>query len=86
MRRIIFDEKAIGWGSEDALNRLLIKHHITYLEEKCCCRGYLYLNEIYEALGIAWNPDDENVCFKYPIRNRIRFESIGDSRYEIFIE
>ena len=86
MRRIIFDDKAVGWVKEDVLNRLYIEHNITHLEAKCCYRGYLYLNEVYEILGIAWNPDDENVCFKYPIRGRIWFESIGDDRYEIFIK
>lgn len=26
--------------------------------------GYVYLNDIYEHLGIKWNPDNENLCFK----------------------
>ena len=86
MRRIIFDDKAVGWGLEDALNRLYIKDRIAHLENMCCWRGYLYLNEVYETLGISWNPDDENVCFKYPIRDRIWFEPIGNLRYEIFIK
>lgn len=24
----------------------------------------IYLNKIYESLGIAWNPDNENVCYR----------------------
>lgn len=25
-------------------------------------RGYLYVNDIYETLGVEWNPEWENSC------------------------
>lgn len=27
-------------------------------------RGYIYLNQIFERLGLKWNPDDANPCIK----------------------
>lgn len=27
-------------------------------------RGYIYLNQIFELLGLKWNPEDANPCIK----------------------
>lgn len=86
MRRIIFNDNAIGWSYMDGCNEAYLKYNIDYLRNKYNARGYLYLNEIYESLGIAWNPDDENVCFKKPWSFSIWFEPIEGRQYEIFVK
>lgn len=86
MRRIIFDKMACGWGRDDVLNRVYLRHVVSYLMDTYGWRKYLYLNEIYDNFGVRWNPDDENVCFKKPQALNIRFEPIEDGKYEIFVE
>lgn len=40
--------------------------NIKFLESLYIHRGYLYLNQIYERLGIVWDPRNINTCL---IRN-----------------
>ena len=46
-------------------NHYYIKHECDYMMEVCRVRGYIYLNQIYEHLGIKWNPSNENILLRY---------------------
>ena len=50
---------------DDLVNYYYLKHECDYMMEVCRVRGYIYLNQIYEHLGIKWNPSNENILLRY---------------------
>ena len=44
-------------------NKMFLCHARCAFYDLCRSKGYVYLNDIYEYLGVEWNPDDENLCF-----------------------
>ena len=73
LKTITFDEKAYGWTKNRETNIAFL--HITerYLNECIRHGGCVYLNQIYEKLGVEWNPDDENPCIRNDGVDRISF-------------
>ena len=66
MKTIIFS-KDTSWkydSSDQDCNFYFLKEALRTLEISFEVYGYLYLNRVYERLGINWNPNDENVVFK----------------------
>ena len=61
---IIFDERSYKWDKEPGFNRVFLKQSFRHLEDLLKFQGYLYLNRVYEHLGMNWNPDNENICFR----------------------
>lgn len=43
-------------------NLLFLRYQERYLTDLLRARGYIYLNRIYEALGVKWNPEWRNLC------------------------
>lgn len=64
METIIFDVKSGNWSPNVEYNRFYLNTQRQYIQEIFMNRGYLYLNYIYEALGVKWNPDWDNVCYR----------------------
>lgn len=68
--------------------------NIRYLYESCekhinclgLAKGYIYMNEIYEIVGIEWDPNNENVCIIYPdvdyVPRLVEFEIFYDPKNE----
>lgn len=50
---------------DDLMNYYFLIHECDYMMDLCRIRGYIYLNQIYETLGIKWNPSNENILFRY---------------------
>ena len=48
---------------DEGYNVAFIRAAERLLNDEARARGYLYLNQIYEALGIPWNPANENKLF-----------------------
>lgn len=63
--KIIFDESSRHWEQNFDWNILFVKTQMRYFQDLYRVRGYLYLNTIYECLGLAWNPEKENKCWIY---------------------
>lgn len=61
---IAFDKNAFMWTNNRDYNMAFLKHLFEYWKDYMTCRGYVYLDKIYESMGIAWNPDNENVCYR----------------------
>lgn len=86
MKPIIFDQSSYRWDKEPELNPLLLKHEFRHLKGTFDCRGYLYRNQVCEHLGIKWDPNDENICYKKengPID--FTYEMTDFGTYRIFI-
>lgn len=48
----IYDDGCLGWTKDPELNLLFLKQQQNYANEKLKSRGYLFLNDVYEMLGI----------------------------------
>lgn len=47
----IYDDGCLGWTKEPELNLIFLKQTETYLNQKFEADGYLFLNDVYTALG-----------------------------------
>lgn len=47
-----FDEYCTGWEKDPEYNLMFLKHQQSYANDLLKTRGYLFLNEVYEMLGI----------------------------------
>lgn len=68
---IMFDEKVYTWENNEGYNYMLLRHVEQHINDLVRSRGYIYLNQIYETIGVNWNPEQENPCV------------IADNRYRI---
>ena len=77
MFKITFDQKTSAYASKDFESNLMFirinEHHFNDLLK---IRGYVYINSIYESLGIKWDPKWDNVCYIYEEGKRIEFEIV----------
>lgn len=51
----IFDECSVNWQKDNELNRIFLQCQQNYANHKLRTRGYVFLNEVYEALGFEWS-------------------------------
>ena len=80
METIAFDEYCASWTPNGEYNRFYLNTQCQHFQELFMNRGYLYLNYIYESLGVKWNPDWENTCYRIengPLRMKVE-EGLGD--------
>jgi hypothetical protein len=49
---VIFDEANVNWTKDPELNRLFVQSQMNYANHKLHARGHLFLNEVYDALGV----------------------------------
>ena len=60
----VFDERSYRWRKgEPEHNLFMVRSHMHYLSDTMRIRGYIYLNQIYESLGVEWYPNDGNICY-----------------------
>lgn len=45
--------------------RMFLRAEEVYFNDLLIVRGYVYLNQIFEALGVKWDPNVENPCCIY---------------------
>lgn len=57
---IIFDKENVNWKNDEGHNLMFLRATENHLKDLLNSRGYIYTNQIYEALGIKWNPKNEN--------------------------
>ena len=83
---IRFDKNSSKWVDENfEFNRLLVKTQHKYIKKLYKHQGYIYLNTIYELLGLRWNPYKENVCWIFVRDGEPKISVVpGDSRIDIF--
>jgi hypothetical protein len=60
---IKFDRNSPYWSGMTNADSQFLMIQGTYLVEQFKHRGYIYLNEVYEAFGAVWNPLKNNVCW-----------------------
>ena len=85
--KIVFDESSWKYEVNKPLNnRYFLRHALEYFKDLIYLREYIYLNQIYEHLGLGWDPDNENVCFRKGIRPfTYEFKELESGGFEITI-
>lgn len=53
-----------AWHDIYEINVMHVRTQQNYINDIIAYRGYVYLNYIYEQLGVKWDTEDENVCIK----------------------
>lgn len=56
---------------DEVFNLHFVRSKQIYLNELLRARGYVYMNQIYETLGLRWDPERENRCYIYKRGDRI---------------
>lgn len=64
---------SINWANDPGYNLFFLREAERTVNTLVQERGYIYLNEIYQSLGLKWDPEKENILFrsdgdKYPGR------------------
>lgn len=49
---IVFDAKSYKWDKNLEIDKLIIRHHFAYLNDLVKRRGYVFVRDVYENLGI----------------------------------
>lgn len=60
---MIFDEKSPYWGKNFEENKSFLMCQLMRFRNLYIAKGYVYLEYIYNALGIKWDPHNENTCW-----------------------
>ena len=86
--QITYNSKTSPYASTNKeYNLACIAEQELYLNSKLEHRGYIYLNEIYNELGVAWNPDWENLCLRHKpgVRIRLAIRGVNEDGFDIDI-
>lgn len=67
MKELIFDESSMYWMGDSEYNEVFIGKAEKEINDFIENKGYIYLNQIYEHLGLPWDPEKENILFKKPL-------------------
>lgn len=64
LKTFMFDAKNYNWTNDKNCNFAFLTMTENYLNETIRHRGYVYLNQICEQLGVEWDPDEVNLCVR----------------------
>lgn len=70
---IMFERGNPYWAANNDANIGFFRDTERYINATIRFRGYIYLNQIYELLGLKWNPEDANPCIKDDGAMRLNF-------------
>ena len=73
--KIIFDERSYGWSNLQKNNLIFLKHQESFFNELLRKRGYLFLRDVYEELGMPITKESCLVGWIYDEKNN----KIGDN-------
>ena len=88
IKAITFDIQSPAWMNDRQYKHCFLRAQENYIKDILKERGYIYLNQIYELLDVRWNPDDDNLCFKYDgvnLKKLIEFEVFDQEDNSILI-
>ena len=69
--RIIFDERSYGWSNLKKINLIFLKHQESFFNELLRKRGYLFLRDVLEGLGMTITKDSWLVGWIFEEDNKI---------------
>lgn len=90
MATVRFDKNSPMWTEDAGYNIQYLLNIEKYINEIIRHRGYIYLNQIYDLLGVDWNSENVNRCIKCDSVDRLAFVNfelfeIGENSFDIAI-
>lgn len=82
---VVFDKNAATWSKEKSWNTYYLTNTQNYIKDQLRYRGYIYLNQIYEHLGLHWDISNDNPCILFDPYKELVFsnESLEGSNFKI---
>lgn len=84
-----FDETSPQWSKTPEYNLFFLRSQENFANDRLNAKGYLFLNEVYEALGLPWSQAGQVVGWKKPGNgdNHVDFGiyQIGDESSRAFV-
>lgn len=81
-----FDDGCIGWEKDPEYNLMFLKHQQNYANELLKTRGHLFLNEVYDMLGIPRSKAGQVVGWIYDEKNPIGDNFVDFGIYDLYNE
>lgn len=88
MKTVKFNKESACWMGDNKTNLVFLMNSIDYFNRVLEHRGYLYLNQVYETLGINWDPSYDNTCYlksDEPISFSVESNEDGNMEFLIHI-
>lgn len=87
IKKVKFGKTACSWDEDQNENIHFMKELERTLNIRVKRYGDIYLNEIYEIIGLEWNTGDKNTCFKCDdnFENPFRFKMFETPNKELLI-
>ena len=81
-----FDDGCTGWTKNAEMNLMFLRRQQDWANERLKARGYLFLNEVYESLGIPRTKAGQVVGWIYDTKNPNGDNYVDFGIYNIHIE
>ena len=81
-----FDEFCTGWSDDASYNLMFLNRQQNYANDLLKSRGHLFLNEVYDMLGIPRTPAGQEVGWIYDEKNPIGDNYVDFGIYELHRE
>lgn len=78
-----FDDGCLGWTKDPELNLTFLKHQQNYANDRLKRKGYLFLNDVYEMLGIQPTKAGQIVGWIYDEKNPVGDNFVDFGIYDI---
>ena len=81
-----FDDGCTGWQKDAELNLVFLKHQQNHANELLRANGYLFLNDVYDMLGIPRTKAGQCVGWIYDEKNPVGDNYVDFGIYDIYKE
>ena len=81
-----FDDGCLGWSKDPEFNLMFLKNQQRYFNDLLETRGHLFLNEVYDGLGIPRSKAGQTVGWIYDEKNPIGDNYVDFGIYDIYNE
>jgi hypothetical protein len=82
----IFDEYCPGWTKDPEYNLMFLKNQQNYANDKLKAQGYLFLNDVYDMIGIDRTKAGQIVGWVYDPDNTVGDNFVDFGIYNIYNE
>lgn len=72
----VFDESNLNWTPDGMYNDIFLRYNENYINDLLRARGYVFLNDVYEVLGLSKTVEGQVVGWIHNpnVRGQIQFE------------
>lgn len=66
-----FDSNCLGWTENAYMNKVFLRCQQSYCDEKLRCNGYLFLNDVFDCLGLPRTAYGQKAGWVYRFKSGI---------------